>query len=683
MRESSVTSGVEFLTHPSVQPHSPEEKQTFLRSKGLTGEEIEEAFKRSGEQLTSNNTNNNTNNSNTIPPQQPTIVYAQPPPQESSWWNALAPLALAASGAASAFYLYKTSSGDEFPWEQDTPGLKPPPLTDAPIMNQNQPTMPAQQPQMPPNTLPPALQQQAQQMGLPGAPAEQLANLTAGQSSSNKPAWMMSSEDTSNSNNNNNNNNMSSDDQKQELDSLKKTVEEQASSIRELSESLKSVAESLKTSKNSGVSSSSSSTFGDKEGLQMMLQAMQTSSDVKAELNSMKTLLMASLLSSKGNNNNNGGDDHGGVDTAALLAAFQKMETSNNNNNNNTITASSSSSIGEQSKEEEEEKKPDNKEEEEEATTDGDDDDRANTGIRAARKKLADMVVQTNDDALLLAGSNLFLMFLKNILKEPLNPRFRRIARGNNNFKKCLEPLTGYMEFFTALGFEEKGTSQLELGSEWVEDLEKEDGWAKKILEDAIVNLEALKEEKSGAKSTSTTTNTTTTSSSTPTPPPVVQNTPTPPLVVQNTPTPPPVVQNTPTPPPVVQEEEETKTKETPKPRKQPPSYAEVLRMAQNGERPDDVKDIPDVLSSDSPSVSKMAPPPKPWEVQKEEENNQEEERPPAQQKSNPYPYSYPTPSSSSSPRIGGGNQPTFQIHEIHEDDEEPSTPVDVVSDQE
>jgi len=150
IRESSVVSGTEFLSHPAVIPHSREEKVSFLRGKGLTAEEIEEAFKRI-EAL--HPTAAPATAAPASPPQaQPgypggyPVVPQPPPPQEEPWSflaNVVAPASLALSAGASALYFYKTyishetgpQGGGVFPWEAQGggAGLAPPPLLHDPM----------------------------------------------------------------------------------------------------------------------------------------------------------------------------------------------------------------------------------------------------------------------------------------------------------------------------------------------------------------------------------------------------------------------------------------------------------------------------------------------------------------------------------------------------------------------
>lgn len=48
LRDDLIRGAVDFLTHPRVAGSDPEKKRRFLKSKGLTDEEIIESFKRAG-----------------------------------------------------------------------------------------------------------------------------------------------------------------------------------------------------------------------------------------------------------------------------------------------------------------------------------------------------------------------------------------------------------------------------------------------------------------------------------------------------------------------------------------------------------------------------------------------------------------------------------------------------------
>jgi len=72
LRENLIKQATQFLTDPKTQNHSVERKTTFLKSKNLTQEEINEAFKRSGQigpqySPSSSPSTNNIYNSSTPP----------------------------------------------------------------------------------------------------------------------------------------------------------------------------------------------------------------------------------------------------------------------------------------------------------------------------------------------------------------------------------------------------------------------------------------------------------------------------------------------------------------------------------------------------------------------------------------------------------------------------------------
>jgi len=110
MREDQVVNGVSFLTHPKVQAAPLEERMGFLRNKGLTQEEIDEAVKRAdatGEQTPSPPV--------IVPPPPP----HHPPPSWASSW--LVPGTLALSAGAGMTFLYKQmvlKNEGVTPWQQ-------------------------------------------------------------------------------------------------------------------------------------------------------------------------------------------------------------------------------------------------------------------------------------------------------------------------------------------------------------------------------------------------------------------------------------------------------------------------------------------------------------------------------------------------------------------------------------
>jgi hypothetical protein len=131
MRESHVNNAVSFLTNPSVQDASESQRVQFLRSKGLTQEEIDEAYSRANDTAQSGTSTNvlaggaaAPNNNNGLGPalgpdsqgndgpmphqQQQPPRYRQPPIEQPMWARYLIPGTLALSASAGLAFLYRT-----------------------------------------------------------------------------------------------------------------------------------------------------------------------------------------------------------------------------------------------------------------------------------------------------------------------------------------------------------------------------------------------------------------------------------------------------------------------------------------------------------------------------------------------------------------------------------------------
>lgn len=81
MREDQVKNGVTFLTHPKVKDASMDERLTFLKNKGLTDEEINEAVKQAREK-TGEDSGDATNAAEAAASPLPQPMYARPPPPQ-------------------------------------------------------------------------------------------------------------------------------------------------------------------------------------------------------------------------------------------------------------------------------------------------------------------------------------------------------------------------------------------------------------------------------------------------------------------------------------------------------------------------------------------------------------------------------------------------------------------------
>jgi peroxin-14 len=104
MREELITSAISFLSDPKVQSAPLAKKVSFLESKGMTSEEIEEAMARvNGKSSGTTTTTTATNipqNGGMIVQQQPGMVMAPPPlpPRPSYDWRDIFIAAVLAGG---------------------------------------------------------------------------------------------------------------------------------------------------------------------------------------------------------------------------------------------------------------------------------------------------------------------------------------------------------------------------------------------------------------------------------------------------------------------------------------------------------------------------------------------------------------------------------------------------------
>ena len=73
-----------------------------------------------------------------------------------------------------------------------------------------------------------------------------------------------------------------------------------------------------------------------------------------------------------------------------------------------------------------------------------------------------DMLLNNADLAIssqVIVGCDLILMFLNNIIKNPTNPRYRRISTTNTSYKTSLNGLAGHDKVLLSIGFVLKGSS--------------------------------------------------------------------------------------------------------------------------------------------------------------------------------------------------------------------------------
>lgn len=518
LREQSVTLGVDFLSHPNVVSHSREDKTSFLRGKGLTGEEIDEAFKRVEPQAQQAQQAQAPPQGHAAPAPPAYYPPAPAPVQEESWGafllNSLIPASLAVSSTASLLYFYKNHVLHDN-------GLPPPPLLPgAAGMLQPPPFMP-EPPVVQPNPVvaaPPPWRPQ------PLAPVPTAADfLEATAPPSPAPPTPSNSD---------------------------------SQLLRDTLEALKETVGLLKQQQQQ----SSPPPQGDLQAsLPIILQAMQSSSEVKAELSAIKSLLLASLVRGGGSSAATTTTDTDLIQSLLQpVAAAAAATTTEPLVVDDTVAAtpdpSASASVS---------PSPTPSSDKEEAA-----DRQIEERLTKAREALAEMVASCDklEAEVTNSGYGMVVMFLKNLLKDSMNPRYRRIAKGNANYSKLLQPLVGHQKFLEAVGFDERGASSFEFCNDWTQNLQEQaNGFARQVLASTVANLESIREQSRAA-----------------------------PAAAASTAAP---------------------SSETPS---YPMSFEEIIRLQKEGKRPEGIKDIPnDRLSQDAPSKPVLQQPVKPWELSK------------------------------------------------------------------
>lgn len=88
--------------------------------------------------------------------------------------------------------------------------------------------------------------------------------------------------------------------------------------------------------------------------------------------------------------------------------------------------------------------------------------DLANVGVDE-KKSIASL---ENDEAFKKSCGAL-TMYVRNVLDNPTLPRYRKITTTNSSFRTLVEPLTGYVEVFNAIGFRSSGTGASNFEWSW------------------------------------------------------------------------------------------------------------------------------------------------------------------------------------------------------------------------
>lgn len=522
MREEHVNNAVSFLTNPSVQDASESQRLDFLRNKGLTQEEIDEAYKRA------NDSSNNSNKTNTLaagtgpsssgnggpdlqgndgaPMQQQQQhqqqqMYRQPPPQPM-WARYLIPGTLALSASAGLAFLYRTmvlherngGGGPPFgnfgsfmglggPAHQ---GMQPPPHMPPNAITNGPPSQPPL-PIAPQNNTGMYGQAPYGMAGIP-APVGQVPPAAASVAAAGETQLVPKATDSLAPG-------LTPLPQGQ-LDRLAKAMEKQTEMTTKVCETVQEVMKASAKQQAEHIAASASKDAALLKALLASQSTQTATNEIRAELASIKALVLSTLK--------------GDASTAALAQAVTdttKTDVVSEAVITNTLpespnvqaTGGISSSEGVSTSKTvapvvdasaDQVVETDEMQSEHQATKD--------KHIKASREALAKMCFAAENKADLAKGLNMLLMYIGNLRKDPDVPRFRRIARQNSNYKKSLESLEGHVDFLRSLGFVEKsgGYSGRSSGGvlEWSEDwLLSTTDWANDVLDDAITNLETVK----------------------------------------------------------------------------------------------------------------------------------------------------------------------------------------------
>ena len=574
LREDQVKNGLSFLQHEKVQSTPLPERMAFLKNKGLTDAEVNEAVRRYKEAGGGGAAASSQPVQVQVPSGQAPVVYQQPPtvvyqpmpqpppaPEQPLWARVLVPASLTLSLSAGLAFLYKTYVMGEGPFGN----------------RKRFEDMRREEPYD--------------------------YRMAGGMRSDSAAIADRAGPPTPNS-------------AEAQVQELKRALEAQTRALADLKEVVAETRESVLSPRNITPRSSAVAADTAEALLAEKIRAQETSA-IKSELSAIKTLLMANHVAQMTSPVSRGGatptnargdliaqhdvsvsrleaalstldtpasvgrrieDDLEEKSTRSDVAAEETAETPKTAKNPmDELILAASKSCEEKEKQEEEEMKEKTNEEERDSR------------MEESRNALANLVAKSEDDSGGLAKAvNILLMYLSNLIKGPEVPRFRRVAKKNMNYVKILKPIEGHDVFLKSVGFEDDKSSGnvFEWSSEWGDNFE---AWSKEVLEDAVANLQSLKarlaKEKAAPSAPSggiPSQQAAKTAASSPAP-------------VSN----------------------DARGGQGPT---YPATFSEVMQMVQRGETPAGVKQIPDILSKDAGkenviNANPVPSQPKPWEA--------------------------------------------------------------------
>ena len=509
IRESVLPSGINFWNDPRVSDKTDRDKESFLRDKGLSEEEIREVRLRAEEEISRrqppppslNNAPNGIGRATIqgqavqyipIPiPSNPSGPMIAPPTFFSRMMGVFQTLAVGAGVLVAGNYAY-----NQYMMSQGQRGNNPM-LTwgGQQNQNQNQYGQPNQQNQQQQNNQQQNNQQQNQLSPQHNGNNNSMGNnnsnnnnpLTPGGQSLLTPSGpMRTPNDTDDS--------MAVREMKTGMRDMQERMELQSSQLREAVQQLHEIAttQSREASNHTSMGLLLANTRAE--------QSAQERS-IRDELSSIKDMIRDRL-----------GDS---TNTSASKTS------SSTSNSNTTLSTNSTSALLQTNVDEETKDTKETKENEPVEKTQEEKDaereiklqkdlDTHQTQINVA----VDAVKTKNEANKLKIAVNMLEMILKNLVENPDVPRYRKIVMTNRQFKKCLADVEGHEDLLTACGFTKNGKNfEWSLLPKSHEVKDEDMVWARKLHEAVLTHARATIKQLSATEKTEKTEQTVSTSS--------------------------------------------------------------------------------------------------------------------------------------------------------------------------
>lgn len=205
---------------------------------------------------------------------------------------------------------------------------------------------------------------------------------------------------------------------------------------------------------NASVTSAAAEILGEIRAMVAAQNASQAVADLRAEMTSLKQVMLASpgvaatpeakaLLAGTGGASAGAGAGVGGTPTAEQQAVGEALAKAFGNSESGSGGASESKDSDTiKQKDKPKEQTPE---------------ERAAARVKAV-KECVDTIGKDNEAETVASAASFLVMCLGNLIATPDIPRYRRLATSNANYQRCLEPLKGLEPLLKALGFEQRGS---------------------------------------------------------------------------------------------------------------------------------------------------------------------------------------------------------------------------------